>query len=167
MALRDTSSGSVLEQVVINSLEKRNFILVTYSEYIKNAEKYSGSNIMIKNYPFDSIYNHKGKTEFLVLSEEWNLRIRIECKWQQDSGSVDEKFPYVYLNAIERWPEDEIIILYGGGGYKPGAIEWLKNAVSNRLYQPIGSSKNISVFSTDEFIAWSNRRFRPSPPSRP
>jgi hypothetical protein len=32
-------------------------------------------------------------------------RKNIECKWQQVSGSVDEKLPYLYLNCIEAMPE--------------------------------------------------------------
>jgi hypothetical protein len=51
------------------------------------------------------------------------LEIGIECKWQRISGSVDEKFPYAYLNCIEAMPERDIIIVVDGGGAKQGAVD--------------------------------------------
>jgi hypothetical protein len=50
------------------------------------------------------------------MSKAHGVHVRIECKWQQSAGSVDEKLPYLYLNAIESMPEDHVIIVYGGGG---------------------------------------------------
>jgi len=50
-------------------------------------------------------------TEFLLKSKEYNFNVRIECKWQQVSGSVDGKLPYLYLNSIEAMPESNIIII--------------------------------------------------------
>jgi hypothetical protein len=81
---------------------------------------------------FPMIYNHKGYTEYLLLSDQYNLQIRIECKWQQTSGSVDENLPYVYLSNIEAMPEHGIMILIDGSGWKAGSIIWLKNAVANK-----------------------------------
>src|SRR5690606_13047129 len=104
-----------------------------YSIWAKNPS-FFGKELLLKHIPYDTIYNHKGRTEFLALSEKFNKKIRIECKWQQTSGSVDEKLPYLYLSAIEKMTEDEVIILYGGTGFKPGAIQWLKDSVLGRKY---------------------------------
>lgn len=62
------------------------------------------------------------------------MEIRIECKWQQAAGSVDEKLPYLYLNTIEAMPENSIMILIDGAGWKAGAIQWLKDAVKQKKY---------------------------------
>ena len=34
--------------------------------------------------------------------ERQNGLIRIEAKWQQSPGSVDEKLPYLFQNALEK-----------------------------------------------------------------
>ena len=101
--------------------------------------------------PFTSIYKHNARTEFLVISKKNNFRIRIECKWQQSSGSVDEKLPYLFLNAKDCMPEKDVMIIIDGKGWKEGAIPWLKEAVKNI------EEKNIMVFSLTEFITWGNK----------
>lgn len=159
---RDTSSGKILEGVVISTLEKRGFVFVPYADW-KNPKRKSqleGKDVVIRNYPYRTIYNRPGRTEFLLLSPSRGLEIRIECKWQQSEGSVDEKFPYLYLNAIETMEEEMIIVLYGGEGFKEGSVEWLKNAVSEKKYQSPSNSKNILVMKTEEFMAWANKTFR-------
>jgi hypothetical protein len=105
------------------------------------------------NVPFTTIYNHDGNTEFLLISERYNTCARIECKWQQVSGSVDEKLPYLYLNAIEAMPENTIIILIDGQGWKHGAIQWLKDAVASKKYSnEINRSKQIHVFKPNRIF---------------
>jgi len=94
------------------------------------------------------------------LSEKYKLKIRIECKWQQSPGSVDEKLPYLYLNTIESMPENNIIILIDGNGFKSGAKKWLKDAVSKKLYTTKNNeNKNVLVFSLTEFFTWANNTF--------
>lgn len=157
---RSTKSGSVLEGTVINSLSLHGFQVVKYSDWIKKPHLY-GKELLLKNVPYDTIYGHKGRTEFLLVSERFNKKIRIECKWQQISGSVDEKLPYLYLSAIEKMTEDEIIILYGGNGFKVGAIQWLKDSVSKRRYiSDPNHSRKINVMNVEEFMAWANKVFR-------
>ncbi|MGC2423417.1 MAG: PD-(D/E)XK nuclease superfamily protein [Nitrospirota bacterium] len=86
--------------------------------------------------------------------------MRIECKWQQVSGSVDEKLPYLYLNCVEAMPEDYIIIIIDGGGFRAGSITWLKEAAKSNKYNEAGVMKSILVFSLAEFIAWANKNLR-------
>jgi hypothetical protein len=152
--------GSILERMVVPTFEAHGFEIVAYSAWKKKPEKY-GTELLLKHVPYTTIYQQNGFTEFLVKSEHFGLNIRIECKWQQSSGSVDEKLPYLYLNCIETMPETDIIIIAGGGGMKPGAIPWLKDAVSQKKYVLPGMpEKNIQVFSIDEFMTWANRTLR-------
>ncbi len=125
----------------------------------KYPEKY-GKELLLKNVPFETIYGHSGNTEFLLIYEKYDLRIRIECKWQQSAGSVDEKLPYLYLNTIEAMPENDVMILIDGEGFKAGAKTWLRKAVKEKLYTTESSkSKNIMVFSLSEFFTWANKTF--------
>ncbi|MGF1535329.1 MAG: PD-(D/E)XK nuclease superfamily protein [Elainellaceae cyanobacterium] len=152
--------GKVLESTVIPTFESRGFAVVRYSAWCKKPQDY-GMELLLKNVPYTTIYGQRGYTEFLVKSERFGLNTRIECKWQQSSGSVDEKLPYLYLNCVEAMPEDDIIVIAGGGGMKPGAIPWLRTAVAQGKYRSPGAArKNIQVFSLEEFLAWANRALR-------
>jgi hypothetical protein len=154
------SSGGTLEKTVVGTLQSKGFVVAMYREYVKKPEKY-GKELLLRNVPFKTIYKHPGNTEFLLLSEKYNCEIRIECKWQQSAGSVDEKFPYLYLNCIEAMPEQDIIIIAEGGGAKQGAVEWLKNATENKLYTgPHNKDKTVKVMTLVEFIQWANKTFR-------
>ena len=152
-------TGNQLEVAVKTVLSGKGFEIVNFKLWEKNPENF-GKELLLINVPFTSIYNHKGKTEFLLISEKYNLKIRIECKWQQVSGSVDEKLPYLYLNSIEAMPEKEILILIDGKGWKPGSIQWLREAVLNKKYVTEQTrDKKITIFSLTEFFTWANNTF--------
>jgi hypothetical protein len=154
------TQGKVLENTIVPAFEHRGFQVVPYSKWIKAPQSF-GEELLLKHVPYTTIYGHPGYTEFLAKSKRYGLNIRIECKWQQSSGSVDEKFPYLYLNCIEAMPENDIIIVAGGGGMKEGALPWLKRAVEGNLYLSIATpQKSIQVFSIDEFLRWANRTLK-------
>lgn len=144
--------GHTLEETVLR-------VFTRYGFRICKARDYHGEegDILLRDVPYTSIYGHTGKTEFVALSTSRQMRIRIECKWQQSTGSVDEKFPYLYLNCIYAMPEPEIILLIDGGGYKQGALDWIRRAVQKRLFQET-REKDIRVCNLGEFIAFINRR---------
>ena len=152
-------TGNQLEMTVKTVLASKGFEIVSYIDWNKKAENYTDE-LLLVNVPFVTIYGHKGKTEFLLKSKKYNLELRIECKWQQVAGSVDEKLPYLYLNAIEAMPEKDIIILIDGEGWKAGAIQWLKEAVEGNKYTTVfNHGKNIRIFTITEFFTWANNTF--------
>jgi hypothetical protein len=152
-------TGNQLEVAVKTVLTGKGFQIVNYRVWVKDPDKY-GKELLLENVPFTTIYEHKGNTEFLLLSDKYKLHIRIECKWQQVAGSVDEKLPYLYLNSIEAMPEKTIMILIDGAGWKPGSIKWLRDAVKNKKYTTAqNKDKKIHVFSLTEFFTWANNTF--------
>jgi hypothetical protein len=152
--------GKVLEKTVVPTFASRGFEVVPHSSWTKKPNNY-GSDLLLTNVPYTTIYGQRGYTEFLVKSAQYDLNVRIECKWQQSSGSVDEKLPYLYLNCVEAMPESDIIIIAGGGGMKPGAIPWLKFAIEHYKYLALDTpKKNIQIFSLDEFLGWANKTLR-------
>lgn len=153
------SSGNTLEQTIIAVFYSKKFDIATWKDLRERPDNY-GSDLLIKNVPYTSIYGHQGRSEFVAVSKRYDLNLRIECKWQQSNGSVDEKFPYLYLNCVERMPEDMIFIILGGGGAKPGAVSWLKDAAKKGLYLPADSKKLIRVMSIEDFVVWANRALR-------
>lgn len=85
-----------------------------------------------------TIYDTPLKADFLVNSP--THPIVVECKWQQVGGSVDEK--YLYLVANIQAIGIPTIVVVDGGGYKPGALAWLKRQVTGSL---------IGVYTMREF----------------
>lgn len=150
-------TGNTLEQIVVQTLLPKGFKLMSYREYA-NSPLLQETEVVIRNAPYQTIYGHPGKTEFLVVSERFGLKMRIECKWQQSPGSVDEKFPYLYLNCVEAMPEQHIMIIVDGGGAKAGAVAWLKHTAGSRLYNR--TDKTIQVLTLSEFVAWAHRTLR-------
>jgi hypothetical protein len=156
---KNNITGNQLETAVKTVLSGKGFEIFNYRSWERQPLKFS-KEIVLENAPYTTSYGHNGNTEFLLISEKYDMRIRIECKWQQVAGSVDEKLPYLYLNAIEAMPEDKIIILIDGAGWKLGAIKWLKEAVKNKLYTtPENAHKEIMVFNLTEFFTWANNTF--------
>ncbi len=154
------SSGNTLEQAVKSVFQSKGFTIISYSEWAKSPDGY-GEEVLLRNAPYTSIYGHRGRTEFLAISARYNFKIRIECKWQQSSGSVDEKLPYLYLNSIEAMPENHIVIIIDGDGFKEGAVSWLRRAVQEKFYGGgTNNNKLIEVLNLREFITWANRILR-------
>jgi ATP:corrinoid adenosyltransferase len=152
-------TGNQLETAVKTVLVGKGFQLVYYRDWQKNPNKY-GEELLLENVPFTTIYGHRGNTEFLLISRKYGLKMRIECKWQQVSGSVDEKLPYLYLNSIEAMPELSVMILIDGAGWKAGAIQWLKDAVKQKRYtNEQNITKEILIFNLTEFFTWANETF--------
>ena len=153
-------SGSVLEGIVTGALGPHGFKTVNNKDLDKTPE-IDKEEILIKNAPYTTLYGSKGKTEFLLKSKKYGLEVRIECKWQQSAGSVDEKLPHLYLSAVEAIPENDVIILIDGNGFRDGAISWLRNAVDNRLYITEDTiKKNVMMMSATDFLTWANNTFR-------
>jgi len=153
-------TGNVLERTVVGTITAHGFDAVMHSKYSKHPENY-GSELLLKHVPYTTLYKGRGYTEFLLLSEKYNLRTRIECKWQTQAGSVDEKLPHTYLSCIEGADEDEVIILIDGPGFRDGALNWLREAAQERRYIPEDKPrKNITVMSVTEFMVWTNKIFR-------
>lgn len=154
------SSGNTLEQTIAATMVSKGFDVVHYRAWKQAPHRY-GSELLLRNVPYQSIYGHAAKTEFVIHSERRQLDVRVECKWQQVSGSVDEKFPYFYINCLEGMPENHVIIVLDGGGAKPGAVAWLRNTCASRLYRSLSNeSKRIEVMSLREFLIWANGIFR-------
>lgn len=157
---RANRSGSVLEGIVIGALAPHGFVVVQYRDYARNPEGF-GTELLIKNAPFTTLYGTRGQTEFLLRSANYGLEVRIECKWQQTAGSVDEKLPYLYLSAIEAIPEHDVILLVDGQGFRPGAVDWLRKTADSRRFIPEDrADKRVMVMGATEFMTWANKTFR-------
>ncbi len=105
--------------------------------------------LFVAQYPIGpSIYGLPLNADFWVRGAPlFPNGLAIEVKWQQSTGSVDEKFPYLVYNIKECYPCPALVIA-DGGGQRPGALQWLRDQVEGNL---------LAVFSLSEFLAWANR----------
>lgn len=145
-------NGHIFEDMMIPIFRAHGFRVFSIAEFKKTVNL--PNKYIVKDAPFNSIYNHTGKTEFLIV--DGDRKIRVENKYQASAGSVDEKFVYTYINAVEAYPEKEIILVIDGGGYKPGARQWVVDAVNNNFLDYKGKGKSIEVMTIIEFTNWFN-----------
>lgn len=160
--LRAEATGSLAEATIRSVLAKRGYEEMSAHEY-SEAEPLAEQTAMFRDfarrprpprlfvaqYPIgQSIYGLPLFADFLVCGAPgYPAGLALEVKWQQSTGSVDEKFPYLVLNIQQCYPCPAIVIA-DGGGQRPGALQWLRSQVSEHL---------IAVHSLAEFLAWSNR----------
>ena len=110
----------------------------------KNFEDLISNFLIEKNINFQKeylstnmgIYNTKLRFDFYLP----DLDIVIEAKFQNSPGTVDEKYPYLFENM--KSINKKVLIVYGGGKARPGAISWLKNKCME--------NDQIELFTFDE-----------------
>lgn len=74
--------------------------------------------------------------------------VAIESKWQERTGTADEKYCFLIENIRTRYPVPTIVV-YGGGGARQGMVEWMRNQVDGR--------RLMAVLSFEEFLSWVNQ----------
>lgn len=141
-------TGNVLENFIENRLNERGYTYVDKKKF--KPAIYLGQPIYTRQMVIcKGIYGTDVKCDFILFHPEKHPEcLIIESKWQQSSGSVDEKYPYLVLNIQMKYPHKAIIVL-DGDGYKKGALDWLKTQIGNNL---------TNVFKMAEFNKWANQR---------
>jgi len=144
---RAVRTGNALERVVLHALDDNHYTFIEPRRFLAACclpQPLYTRQINACN----SVYGTQVFADFMLYHpEKWPDKLIIECKWQQSSGSVDEKYPYNVLNIREQYPCPAIILL-DGEGYKPGAAAWLRRQVDG--------VKLLHVFSMVQFQTWVN-----------
>lgn len=117
-------SGQFLETAIEREFAARGVKIFNFNEKQHNGDLFEDC-FLLRRVPYVSIYGCHAVSEFLYRDYRLQSDIRIECRWQQVAGSVDEKFPYFFANA-RHVPEKEVWLIVDGGGAKPAALAWLK-----------------------------------------
>jgi hypothetical protein len=141
--------GKILEQV-IKSLQ-----LLDYQIVKEDSGLYE--KVLVENYPYKNIYGLNGRYEWMV--RKGMTKFVLECKYQNTSGSVDEKLPYVFANLVQSSDDiDGLILVHAGNYWKnstrgQAAVEWMKQ-------QDDKTTKELHVVDLDGFMSLANRIFR-------
>jgi hypothetical protein len=144
---RANKTGSTLEHTVEDLLIRNGYEKAIFSDWpptLPAGRRYYARQVSLGY----SIYGGKRRMDFAIWgASRFPNGLIIECKWQQSSGSVDEKFPFSVLN-IRKSKQDygvPSVVIIDGGGYKPEALEWLRGEVNE-----LGGLEG--VFTLNEFI---------------
>lgn len=133
-------SGQFLERAIEHEFHVRGVGAYYFSSQGDNGHLFA-SHFLLKRVPYTSIYNTRSFSEFVYRHFASGISVRIECRWQQCAGSVDEKLPYLFLNARDAMPEPEVWLVIEGGGARTRALSWLRSQASRT-----DKSKIIRVF---------------------
>jgi hypothetical protein len=91
------------------------------------------------------IYGTELRVDFLVTNlVNFSKGLVIESKWQDEAGSVDEKFPYLVEN-IKHSRVPTVVVLHRNG-YRAGARRWLRLQCDNEHL--------LAVYDLGEFMSW-------------
>ena len=157
-SLRAESTGSVAESTIRGVLLGRGYVeqpddrgvsQIAEQRVLFGAPRRRPTRYFVAQHQLPAgIYGLPLFTDFFIRgADEFPHGLALEVKWQQSTGSVDEKFPYLVLNIQERYP-CPVVVVADGGGQRPGALAWLRSQVGGNL---------LGVYSLAEFLAWGNR----------
>jgi len=140
-------TGSRLEQFIEHQLKDSRYTYVVSKDF--KTALYLKQPIYAKQmYLCKGIYETKIYGDFVLFHPEKHPEcLIIESKWQQTGGTADEKLPYTIMNMKEKYPYPTILVI-DGGGYRSGAINWVKNQIGGKL---------LNVFNMSEFHTWVNQ----------
>lgn len=135
---RDTTTGRVLEQMIIPALERGGYHCEEQADI--------GNRLDVL-----------GKHLIDVLATKDDKQYLISAKWQQTSGTTDEKVPYEVIclvHAVENGDYQGAYLVLGGTGWK----HKLKELYLNRGLDPyIRDAKHVKIVGLEDFITLANK----------
>lgn len=134
MAARDTRTGQVLEQMVLPALENGGYAFET-QEFI--GRRPGGA---------------KHKVDVLVTEPK---RLLVSLKWQQTSGSTEQKVPFEVICLAEAMREgeyDKAYLVLGGQGWRLREFY-----LGGGLEEHLRHARLVNIVSLEEFVALANQ----------
>jgi hypothetical protein len=132
---RNTRTGAVLEQMVLPALEMGGYII---ERQVRLTDRLGGG-------------KHYGD----IVASKNGERIVISLKWQQSSGTAEQKVPYEFMCLADVLANDSTIhkayIVIGGDG-------WTKHSFFlNGLDSWVNTKEFVDVLRLDSFVAKANK----------
>ena len=138
MAPRDTRTGHVLEQMILPSLEYGGY---TYESQVNIGDRFGGGRHVVDALAKDSQGN----------------KIIVSLKWQQTSGTAEQKVPYeamclaeAILSSGEEYKKAYLVL--GGEGWKLREFY-----TGGGLDKHLSYSNLVDIVTIEGFIAMANQ----------
>ena len=93
-----------------------------------------GLEVETEVYMGDRIWGARRRIDVLLSKPDSERVLGIECKFQRNSGSAEEKIPLT-VEDIDDWPIRGIVVVHGTG-FSPSFVPFLKGAGANRGVSP-------------------------------
>jgi len=140
-------TGHGFEEFIEYNLLKLGYELVHAKNF--DVAKTKGKPVFARHYYVKSMYGFGGlwRIDLIIFHPtKWPNCLIGEVKWQQGSGTVDEKYPFV-VGSINVNNYQAILFL-DGDGYKPEAEKWVRSQTNEKF---------IAVLNMREFQTWLNK----------
>lgn len=146
--LHAQQSGKRLENYVAEVLDDLGYSQVQ-SKLFFNLKNHVENAIYARQcFAGTSLYGRRRRVDIILYHpKKWTDCLVIQCKWQSEKGTVDEKYPFEVLSTNKN-PYPTIIILEGTG-YRPESEEWLRSQA--------GKGNLLQVCSLGEFDRFAKR----------
>ena len=137
MSLRDTGTGDVLEQMVLPSLERGGYACAKRTSVGKRPAG--------------------GKHIIDAIATKYNQNVLISLKWQQVSGTAEQKIPYEIICLLKALRDNDgkynkAYLVLGGEGWS------LRNFyVDGGLNEYLVDAKKIKIVTFENFIYLANK----------
>jgi hypothetical protein len=131
---RNTRTGLVLERMVLPALEQGGY---SYKVQTKLGQRFG-----ISSHIVDAVAERDGK------------QILISVKWQQVSGTAEQKVPFeiiCLLEAIEAGPYEKAYLVLGGEGWK-----FRRFYTSGGLKKYFSYADRVEIVTLEGFVARAN-----------
>lgn len=142
-------TGKRLESFVDEELDALGYVEVypRHFDYLRVLEQ----PIYARQYPIGlDLYGKNRRIDFILYHpQKWAECLVIQCKWQAEGGSIDEKFAFE-VKSIRMHPYSTIIVL-DGSGYSKKAKDWLDNEAKKK-------NKLINVLNQGEFQRFASQK---------
>lgn len=119
------------------------------ADFLRSIAKDRNFEVRTQEFMGTGIYGGDIKADIFITGHAaFPSGLAIESKWQDQSGSIDEKFPYLVANIIHCY-KSPVIIVADGGGCREGARRWLKEQVDGQ--------RIVAVHTLAEAYSWAMR----------
>lgn len=136
MSPRDTRTGAVLERMVLPALEQGGY---TYKTQVQVGRRLGTGKHMV-----DAVVRKDGRQPFLA-----------SVKWQQVSGTAEQKVPFeiiCLIEALEGGEYEKAYLVLGGEGWKLRDIY-----VAGALKKYIVNSDQVEIITLEGFVGRANQ----------
>jgi hypothetical protein len=136
---RDTTTGKVLEEMVLSALTKGGY---AYREQVIIGQRPGGS---------------KHKIDLLVTTPQ-GQQIPVSMKWQQVSGTAEQKVPFEIVclaDAVHtsQGKFEKAYVVLGGEGWT-----LREYYLSGNIHQHLKNCDSVEIISLEGFVAKANQR---------
>jgi hypothetical protein len=97
--------------------------------------------------PYTSLYGNQARADFVLLGSSPETDTWVEASRLIVPGSIDEKLPHMFLDALIAIPARHVILIVDGPGWRQSAVAWLKAQPSDARWQSFANppGKEIDV----------------------